>query len=122
MVQYFFAKCTGRLKKFFYHISKFLTNFKIFYRNNNFLTKVENSTENQQKLTNQLNSLLEASANSLLCGPDCQREQNLTSLRQKYLDAQTNVQIAPLHLEESRKKVEKKLYPRTTLFIFYMLY
>ena len=59
--------------------------------------------ENQQKLTNQLNSLLETSANSLLCGPDCQREQNLTSLRQKYLDAQTNVQIAPLHLEESRK-------------------
>ena len=35
----------------------------------------------QQKLTNQLNNLLEISANSLLCGPSCQREKNLKTLQ-----------------------------------------
>jgi hypothetical protein len=58
----------------------------------------------QQKLTNQLNNLLEISANSLTCGPSCQREKNLKTLQQNYLDAQTAVQTAPLHLEDSKKQ------------------
>jgi hypothetical protein len=66
--------------------------------------KKNNDLRNQQKLTNQLNNLLEISANSLLCGPSCQREKNLKTLQQNYLDAQTAVQTAPLHLEDSKKQ------------------
>ena len=62
------------------------------------------SLRKQQELTNQLNNLLEISSNSLLCGPSCQRERNLKTLQQNYLDAQTAVQTAPLHLEDSKQK------------------
>ena len=62
------------------------------------------SLRKQQELTNQLNNLLEIYANSLSCGSICQREQNLKTLKQKYLDAQTAVQTAPLHLEDLKKQ------------------
>lgn len=58
----------------------------------------------QQELSNKINSLLEQSAQTLLCGPACQREQNLSTLKQKYLNAQTNLQTAPIQLEETKKK------------------
>ena len=63
-----------------------------------------NSLRKQQELTNQLNNLIEISSNSLLCGPSCQKERNLKTLQQNYLDAQTAVQTAPLHLEDSKKQ------------------
>ena len=57
----------------------------------------------QQETTNQLNALIEQSAQALMCGPDCQKIQNTQELQQKYLDAQTNMQTAPIHLEEAKK-------------------
>jgi hypothetical protein len=60
--------------------------------------------QNQQKLSNQINKLLEASSDSMLCGPSCQRERQLTELKQKYLDSETNLQKAPLQLEDAREK------------------
>jgi len=60
--------------------------------------------QNQQKLTNQINQLLEASSDSLLCGPSCQKERKIIELKEKYLSAQTNLQTAPIQLDEAREK------------------
>jgi len=57
----------------------------------------------QNKSFLKLNSLLEKSAQSLVCGPDCQKEKKTDTLKQKYLEAETNIQTAPIILEESRK-------------------
>ena len=59
----------------------------------------------QQQILNQdkLNALLESATQSLLCGPECQKDKIKGELKQKYLDAQTNVQTAPLKLEETKK-------------------
>jgi hypothetical protein len=53
----------------------------------------------QDKIT----SLLETSAQSIMCGPDCQNNKTSDELKQQYLDAQTNNITAPIKLEESRK-------------------
>ena len=60
--------------------------------------------QNQQQMTDQINSLIEQSAQAMLCGPDCQRLEKEESLKQKYLDAKTNLQTAPIQLEEARKQ------------------
>jgi hypothetical protein len=57
----------------------------------------------QQKSTEKLNSLLEQSLSSLSCGPTCQREKTSEELKQKYLNAQTNLQTAPIQLETTKK-------------------
>ena len=44
-----------------------------------------------------------AASEALRCGPVCQREKELTKLNQEYLNAQTNVQVAPITLEETKK-------------------
>ena len=44
-----------------------------------------------------------AASEALTCGPVCQREKELTKLNQEYLNAQTNVQVAPITLEETKK-------------------
>ena len=59
--------------------------------------------QQQQKTTNQLNSLLEKSAEAIMCGPTCQKMKTTQELEQKYLNAQTNMQTAPIQLEQSRK-------------------
>jgi hypothetical protein len=58
----------------------------------------------QQETTSQINSLLEKSAQSLLCGPTCQKIRKKQDLEQKYLDAQTNLQTAPIDFQEARKE------------------
>jgi hypothetical protein len=71
--------------------------------------KYNSVLEQQELLKRQLNaqdkinSLLETSSQSLLCGPDCQKFKTSDELKQKYLDAQTNKITAPIKLEESRK-------------------
>jgi hypothetical protein len=58
----------------------------------------------QQKATQeQINKLLETSANALMCGPECQKQKKTDKLRQQYLDAQTNIKMAPSKLEETKK-------------------
>jgi len=60
----------------------------------------------QQQLTsmNQINDLIEKANAAIVCGPACQKQKMADSLRQKYLDAQTNLQTAPINLENTRKE------------------
>lgn len=59
--------------------------------------------QNQQISQEKINELLEKSAETLLCGPTCQKLKVSDELKQKYLDAQTNVKTAPQKLEETKK-------------------
>ena len=57
----------------------------------------------QQANTAQINALLKASADSLLCGPDCQKAKMEEELKNKYLAAGENVKTAPYQLIEAKK-------------------
>jgi hypothetical protein len=59
--------------------------------------------KNQQISQDKINQLLEQATSSLLCGPTCQKTKKTEELRQKYIDAETNLQTAPVQLEQSRK-------------------
>jgi hypothetical protein len=60
----------------------------------------------QQQITSmsQINDIIEKANSAIICGPECQRQKQADMLRQKYLDAQTNLQTAPINLENSRKE------------------
>jgi hypothetical protein len=64
--------------------------------------KLQHDTK-QLKSFETLSSLLEKSADTLACGPDCQHDKKQQRLKQKFLDAKTNVQTAPDELKENRK-------------------
>ena len=59
--------------------------------------------QRQQATTEKLTALLDQSMTSLSCGPTCQKIKKTEELNQKYLDAQTNMQTAPIQLETSKK-------------------
>ena len=59
--------------------------------------------QNQQINQDKINKLLEQSAESLMCGPTCQKLKITDELKQKYLDAETNMQTAPIKLEQTKK-------------------
>lgn len=59
--------------------------------------------ENQQISQDKINELLEKSSEAIICGPDCQKIKVSEELKQKYLDAETNIQTAPIKLEQSIK-------------------
>ena len=63
----------------------------------------ENILKKQQETTAQINALLAKSTEALTCGPDCQKMKTTQELEQKYLDSQTNMQTAPIQLEDARK-------------------
>jgi len=59
---------------------------------------------NQQQINQQkINDLLDKSAEAIMCGPTCQKQKITEQLKQKYLDAETNMQTAPIKLEESKR-------------------
>lgn len=58
---------------------------------------------NQRNAQEQINNLLEQSTQALLCGPDCQKQKVSDELKQKYLNAQTNLKTAPINLETTKK-------------------
>lgn len=59
---------------------------------------------NQQQISQKnINDLLETSAQAIICGPTCQKSKISKELKQKYLDAKTNIQTAPTKLEHSKK-------------------
>jgi hypothetical protein len=66
---------------------------------NNQNSLLQNQKINQDKI----NELLETSAEAMMCGPACQKSKITDELQQKYLDAQTNVQTAPITLEKAKK-------------------
>ena len=63
----------------------------------------QNLLLNQRNAQEQINNLLEQSTQALLCGPDCQKQKVSDELKQKYLNAQTNLQTAPINLETTKK-------------------
>lgn len=63
----------------------------------------ENITQQINQMVEQVNVALAESAKSLTCGPDCQAQENIQSLRQIYLDAQLNLQTAPTKLTVAEK-------------------
>jgi len=66
-------------------------------------TAQSNILQQQQINQQKINNLLEQSAEVLMCGPTCQKEKIKEELKQKYLDAETNLQIAPIKFEETKK-------------------
>ena len=63
----------------------------------------EKLLKKQQASTEKLTALLEQSLNTLSCGPACQKTKISEDLNQKYLNAQTNMQTAPVQLETTKK-------------------
>ena len=63
----------------------------------------ENLLKKQQITTEKLNSLLEQSLSTISCGPDCQKEKIKQELKKRYQDAETNLQTAPVQLENTKK-------------------
>jgi hypothetical protein len=63
----------------------------------------ENITNQINEMVEQVNSTLAQSSQQLLCGPDCQAQQNRDNLRQIYLDAELNLQTAPTKLTVAEK-------------------
>jgi hypothetical protein len=63
----------------------------------------KNLLNKQQINQQQINDLLNKSAEAIMCGPTCQKQKITDQLKQKYLDAETNMQTAPIKLEESKK-------------------
>jgi len=59
--------------------------------------------EKQQSSQDMINQLLEKSSQAIMCGPACQKYKVSEELKQKYLDAETNLQIAPIKFEQSKK-------------------
>ena len=59
--------------------------------------------QSQQINQDNINELLEKSSEAIMCGPDCQKIKVSEELKQKYLDAETNLQTAPIKLDESKK-------------------
>ena len=57
----------------------------------------------QQISQDKINELLEKSSDAIMCGPTCQKSRISEELKQKYLDAETNIQTAPIKLEQSKK-------------------
>ena len=51
----------------------------------------------------QLSAMLTQASQSLMCGPDCQKQKNDATLGQKLQDAQINVQSAPVQLKQAEK-------------------
>jgi len=66
-------------------------------------TSQSNILQQQQINQAKINSLLEQSAESLMCGPTCQKLKISEELKQKYLDAETNIQTASIKLEDTKK-------------------
>ena len=59
--------------------------------------------QKQQINKDTITKLLNKSAEALMCGPTCQKLKITAELKQKYLDAQTNLQIAPITVEQTKK-------------------
>ena len=63
----------------------------------------ETLLQRQQISQDKINELLEKSSEAIMCGPSCQKLKVSEELKQKYLDAETNMQTAPIKLEQSKK-------------------
>lgn len=58
----------------------------------------------QQANTDQINELMAASQDALMCGPTCKKNKKSADLKQAYDDAELNLRTAPAQVIESRRK------------------
>jgi len=65
--------------------------------------KKQTLLQRQQASQDKINELLEKSSQAIMCGPTCQKFKVMEDLKQKYLDAETNMQTAPIKLEQSKR-------------------
>jgi len=71
--------------------------------NSNTNVAQQNILRKQQETTAKINSLLETSSELLACGPTCQKQKVTDGLKQKYLNAQTNMITAPEQLDNAKR-------------------
>lgn len=67
-------------------------------------TDPEALLQRQQQTQQQLQALLNQSSAILACGPECQKQQELDRLQTAYVEAEANVQAAPVQLETARRR------------------
>jgi hypothetical protein len=70
---------------------------------NNTNPNAQSLLQSQQLSQDNINALLEQSSQAIMCGPDCQKLKVSEDLKQKYLDAETNMQTAPIKLDQSKQ-------------------
>ena len=68
------------------------------------MAKTLDLLKNQELTTDQINSLIERAAESIVCGPACQKIKKEQKLNQNLLDAKTNMESAPYNLERAKKQ------------------
>jgi len=66
-------------------------------------TQLNNLAAQQQESTDQINQLLQQSSDALTCGPNCQKQRKSNLLHQEYLNAQANIETAPVQLQQAEK-------------------
>ena len=77
-------------------------NYNILLQQNKTLTKQVKQNNSSNSL-NKFNSMIEKASQSISCDAECQKKQKTNELRQKYLNAQTNLATAPDNVYVSRK-------------------
>jgi hypothetical protein len=61
------------------------------------------SLNKQEEKMNELSKLIENSMDTILCGPTCQKMRVENELEQKYINAQMNLETAPIILEDTKR-------------------
>ncbi len=69
-----------------------------------------NDSNNIDSQYQHINDLLNKANDMLSCDATCQREKTLADLKQKYLNAQTNVESAPTQFSQAKKNYYQVLY------------
>jgi len=70
----------------------------------NFSSNPNNLLLHQQEMTAQINQMLAQSSEALMCGPDCQKQNEIAKLKQQLADAKTNIKTGPIQLKQAEKK------------------
>ena len=83
-----------------------MSNYTDLQNKDDSLVKQQELLSNQQSSQDKITALLEQSAQSLICGPDCQKQKITEELKQKYLNSQTNLQTAPINLETTQSCIQ----------------
>ena len=64
----------------------------------------QNLLTNQQVTTDKINALIEEAAESIVCGPACQKIKKENTLNKNLVNAKTNMESAPYNLEKAKKE------------------
>ena len=67
--------------------------------------KIKHKTQDKEQLNSlgNFNSLMDQASQAMSCNSECQKQRTIDDLKQKYLNAQTNLETAPEQLASSKK-------------------